>query len=227
MLMNRLIFWGILVMAGHSLAAQSIVSGQFLSDELIHSTMGKLKSIPEYEGSPYLNDSFSDGKVYLKDKTMFKLKIRYNLFDDVLEVKHKGRDMQILPADLIELIEFDSHRLTVGEFEVDNKMNRSFLFVLDTGEVDLLMRKTVKFEEWRPAKAQETAPKPATFKPSLDYYYIKSPNGKIHAITKIKDLPSLFPRNRKKVESFIESNKTKLKAEKLVALFQSYNTNKI
>ena len=203
--------------------AQSILSEQLVSEQLIRMPVSEQKMSSQYEGSPYLYDTFMTSILSMEGNGRFKLPMRYNMYRDIIEVKHRGREMQILPNDLIHNIKINEHTLVIGDYELEKKKTRGFLFLLDSGEVSLLEKKNITFEEWRPARAQEAGPRSATFKASLDNFFIRSKN-KITPITSLKELANLFPHHRSQVADYIKMHKIKLKEAKLVELFQYFNT---
>lgn len=211
------------VLINPSAYAQPILSEQLISDKLIRMPLSEEALSRDYEGSPYLKDSFTLGHVMMNPAGSFALSMRYNIFLDLLEVKHKGRDMQILPNELIHEIVLDGYKLVSANYEYNHKKVEGFLFLLDSGTVSLLQKKNVSFEPWRPAKAQEAGPKPATFKESKEQYFVKSIGGKIIEFHSIKELVEILTSHRKEAYQFLEDNKIKMKQEKLIQFFQYYN----
>lgn len=204
--------------------AQPILSEQLFSEQLIRMPVRPSGMSADYDGSPYLVDSFQQGQVFLTSNSKFNLPMRFNLFDDLIEVKFKGREMQMQPSDLISRIELSGHTILASEYELDGKKKKGFLFLLDSGEVSLLQKRNISFREWRPAKAQESAPTPAAFKASLDQFFIRYSNGRVITLHSVKDLPSVFPKHRNAVDAFVKKEKTKLKKEKLLQLFTYYKS---
>ncbi len=221
---TRYLFTVVFISLQVILEAQSLLSGDLVTEKIVRTPMDESILSSDYVGSPYLIDSFMIGKVVTSDHTVFKLPMRYNIFRDIIDVKYQGRDMQILASDIIDNIEIGNYTLTVGNYELDGKKFKSYLFVLDTGKISLLKKRSIKFEEWRPAKAQESAPKPAEFKESLDYYFLRTSSGRLKPFSKVKELPELFTGHRREVEEFIDKNKIKMKQEKLVDLVRFYNS---
>jgi hypothetical protein len=205
------------------LSGQALLSGNLFIDKFNHLPVSDAVKNGEYEGSPFLIDSFVEGILRIKNEATYKMPMRYNLYGDVLDVKYKGRDLVLTPNDIIEVIEIKNHKLVTTLYEFNGTRNKGFLFLLDTGKVNLLMKKNISFEDWRPARAQEAGPKLARFKESLDAFFLQS-GTKVTQIKNIKDLPGLFSSNRSKVTDFIKKNKTKLKQEKLIELVKYYNS---
>jgi len=207
-----------------SLSAQSILSDQLVSDQLVKMPLRSGGKPGEYEGSPFLTDSFQTGQIVLTAGSKFSLPMRFNVYQDILEIKYKGRDMQIQPNDLILRIELDVHTLVVNAYELDGNKRRGFLFLLDSGDITLFQKRNISFKEWRPAKAMESAPSPATFKSSPDQYFARLTNGTTVYLNSIKSLASVFPNHQNAINTFIKKEKIKLKKEDLLTLFAYYRS---
>lgn len=205
------------------LAGQPLLSEQLVAEKLSKMPVNSVTWSRDFEGTPFLLDTFMKGKIYMQGARVFQAHMRYSIFSDVMEVKQRGQNMQLLPRDDIDYIEMDHFRIIAVEYEQSGKKTRGFLFLLDSGEVSLLEKKNITFEEWRPARAQEAGPRSATFKASLDNFFIRSKN-KITPITSLKELANLFPHHRSQVADYIKMHKIKLKEAKLVELFQYFNT---
>lgn len=220
------IFFILFLIIYGNLSGQSLLSGNLFIDKFNNLPVSEAVKNGEYEGSPFLIDSFTDGTLRIKNEASYKMKMRYNLFGDILDVKYKGRDLILAPNDIIEVIELNNYKLVTTIYEYNGKKSKGFLFLLDTGRVNLLMKKNISFEDWRPARAQEAAPRLAQFKEGVDVFFLQM-GSKVSQIKNIKDLPELFSNNRSKVADFIKKNKTKLKQDKLIELVKYYNSLQI
>ena len=221
---NLFLIYTVMVFWSGWLNAQPIISEQLFSEQLIRLPARPSGASADYEGSPFLVDSFQQGQVVLTSNAKFNLPMRFNIYNELIEVKFKGRDMQLQPNDLISRIELNGHTILSTEYELEDKKKKGFLFLLDSGVVSLLQKRNISFKEWRPAKAQEAAPTPAAFKPSLDQFFIRYANGRVVSLPSVKDLASAFPSHRNVVSDFIKKEKIKLKKDKLLQLFTYYRS---
>lgn len=201
---------------------QAMLTDQFIWDKLLTKTANPNPHF--YEGSPYLIDSFVNGQVTLTSNASFALPVRYNLYEDLVEVIFHGREMEIRHADLIKKIEFADHQLVLSHYPGKNKEVRGFLFLLDSGKISLLHKKVMVFEEWQPAKALESGPTPAKFRVDHNDFFIRITPGSIYKIKTIKELSELLPDNHPKIKAYIKENKVKFKQEHLVHLINYYNS---
>lgn len=221
--MKNVLYLFLLCLGSGSLSSQALLSGSLISEKVTQRLpISEAVVNGEFEGSPYLIDTFVEGTLKIAKEASYKMPMRYNIYGDVFDVKYKGRLMQVVPNDMIESLTIRQHQLVTAQYEMDNKKINGFLFVLDTGSVNLLMRRSISFEDWRPARAQEAGPTLAKFKEGVQTYFIQ--NGKkITQIKNVKDLPELFPGNRSKIAEYIKENKIKMREEKLKELFSYYN----
>jgi len=217
------IFLALFLLIKGNLIAQSLLSGNLFTDKFNRLPVSQAVLNGEYEGSPFLIDSFTEGTLRIKNEATYKLPMRYNLYGDVLDVKYKGREMVLTPNDIIDVIEINKYKLVTTVYDYNGTINKGFLFLLESGKANLLMKKNISFEDWRPARAQEAAPKLASFKLGVDAFFLHIGN-RISQIKNNRELPELFPNNRSKIADFIKKNKTKLKQEKLSELVKYYNS---
>ncbi len=218
----KLLFILIVLISCQRAFNQAMLTDPFIVDKLF--AISSNPNPKSYEGSPYLLDSFIQGKVTLSSDASFSLPIRYNLFTDVVDVIYRSREMEIRPVDLIKKIEIADHQLILTYYPGQNKDVRGFLFLLDSGKWSLLHKRFMVFEEWQPTKALESGPTPAKFRVDHDEFFIRSERGNLSKIKTVKEIPLLLGDKKSKIEAFIKENKIKLKPDHLTRLFQFYNS---
>jgi len=193
-------------------------------DQLLNIMVNQTKYPQNYEGSPYLIDSFVTGTITLTSGVSFNLPIRYNLFQDIFDVQFQGRLMEIRTVDLIKKIDMPGYNLIPAIYPSGPKEIKGYLFLLDTGKISLLCKRHIAFDEWKPTKALESGPTPAKFREERIDFFARLPGGNLYRLKNLKDLLTVFPDNKSKVEMFIKENKIKLKLDKLKQLFHYYNS---
>ena len=204
--------------------SQSLVSDQLVTEQLIKMPSRTDVLDSDFDGSPYLDDSFQLGTIFIGDHPGVTCPMRYDIYQDVMEVKYKGRLMQIIPSELIRFISINKDRLVPKKYPMGSGMIQGLLFELDTGKINLYKKRNLEFEPWRAARAQESGPKKARFKDMLDSYFIEFPNQKIVLIEKAKDITLLFHDHRKEIDEYLVKNKLKMKDVKLIEFIRFYNT---
>ncbi len=208
----------------HDGGSQSLLSGDLVTEQLVRMPSKSELLDNDYDGSPFLNDSFQNGTLTIRNQPGLVLPMRYNIYQDVMEVKFRGRMMQINPGDLIQSILLGKETLVPVKYPWESSMRQGLLFLLDSGKVNLYKKRNIQFEPWRAARAQEAGPKRARFKESLESFFLEFSNHKVVTLEKAKDLPLLFHDHRNELDDFFSKNKIKLKEDKLKELIHFYNS---
>lgn len=181
--------------------------------------------VPEkYEGSPYMNEEFVEGDVYVNEGKYNALPLRYNIFKDYVEFK-KGGQIYILDASLkINKISIGSDTLVVHKYIGGRaKEVLGYFKLLENGKATLLVKQVVKYREAQPPKALETEGKLAKYSVYPDMFYLKFNDGELIEVNNVKKLPSSFPDQQDKVEAFLKENKISRNEEDLKKLISYYN----
>ena len=180
----------------------------------------------DIEGSPYLNDEFKEGTVFMTSKTKFvEMPLRYNIFNDQVEFRSDDGSLMVLSVpEVIEKVEFGETTLEYSVYSQLNKIRRGFFVVLEKGEASLYSRPRVTFEDARKPGAYSEA-KPPRFIKRPDEYYIRIGKEPAELISKKKDIEELFTEHEKEMQEFIRKNKINInRPEDLIKVVQFYNS---
>ncbi len=180
----------------------------------------------DIEGSPYLDDEFVEGSVFMTSKVQFVgLPLRYNIFNDQVEFRTKDETVQVLSVpEVIEKVEFGQTTLEYSVYSNLNKIKRGFFVVLEKGKATLYSRPRVNFEDAKKAAAYSDA-KPPRFIKRPDEYYIRLGKEPAELIARKKDLEGLFTDHEKEMLEFLNNNKINTnRPEDLVKVVQYYNS---
>ncbi|MDD4144874.1 MAG: hypothetical protein PHN68_09580 [Prolixibacteraceae bacterium] len=180
----------------------------------------------DIEGSPYLNDEFKEGTVFMTSKTKFvEMPLRYNIFNDQVEFRSDDGSLMVLSVpEVIEKVEFGETTLEYSVYSQLNKVRRGFFVVLEKGEASLYSRPRVTFEDARKPGAYSEA-KPPRFIKRPDEYYIRIGKEPAELISKKKDIEELFTEHEKEMQEFIRKNKINInRPEDLIKVVQFYNS---
>ncbi|MEP3209867.1 MAG: hypothetical protein ABJN95_11790 [Maribacter sp.] len=169
------------------------------------------------EGSPYSNEAFIPVKLDYLDKTQF---VRFNLVDDVIELKSKsGKNLIVdLQKDFkIELLDGSNKFYYTGTFSNEGVKSRSFFeLVKETESFRLFKKERKKFIEKPKVEAYQDE-KYARFIAVNDLYYIsdfKTNSSQIVALPrKKKKFVAFFEEKGKLVEKFIKAEKLDIKKQ--------------
>ena len=184
-------------------------------------------------GTPYIVDDFMPGKISAdKDGKIFSL--RYNAFNDIIEVKKSETEIEALNKQLSNVtITFTNGNKSYRAFnyidEDSNQQKRGYFVIVsdaDEGKKPLLLKERIVFIEKQKAKTSYDKTKPAQYKRKSDQYFTLDDNGiAIELPSNKKDLAKTFPKHSKDILSFIKSNKIKTsKEEDLIQLINYINT---
>jgi hypothetical protein len=201
-------------------------TGANLKDHLLISDQEAVPrmNIEDVQGSRYENDSFQLSTVETTKDTFYKVPMRYNIFEDVIEFKdNKGQLFLLDPLMTVKKVTIGDLVLVVQPFNVDGQIKTGFFTLLSDGKIKLLSRKIVKFEPLVPAKALQYANTPAKFINSPDHYYTRTGNNPAVQINKLKKTIALFPDHQKSVMSFADRRKLGVKKDDLLDLWTYYN----
>jgi hypothetical protein len=171
-----------------------------------------------YEGSPFLNDAFTPGFVYLGEERSAKVPIRYNIHADVMEFEEGGSRYVMEPNNQITKIEIGDHRFVVEAF-LPKKQN-GFFELLGEGKLTILAKKAVNHR-----KNDEMHNIPAKYARLPDTYYYKIENGIVTRMSSLKNLIRSLPDKQDQVSKYAEEEKITVKdPNDLLKLANFYNS---
>jgi len=177
------------------------------------------------KGSPYDNDKFQLGKILNKltreSQTFY---IRYNIFNDVVELKETPNSPKIsgLVNSLNIYAKVNNKEYHYELYETDNSKNSEGYFILlNKGKnISLYLQKSKEFKDKVIAKDSYHKEKPATFKDSEKFYFKKG-KSLVQVSSKKKVFLKKFPESSNEVSKYMKSEKIDLKSEKdLIKLFK-------
>jgi hypothetical protein len=183
-------------------------------------------------GTPYVVDEFMPGKISAdKDGKIYSL--RYNAFNDVIELKKNADEIEALNRDLanvtITFINSNKSYQAYNYLDSDSNNDKRGYFVVAsdaTHKKPLLIKERIVFIDKQKAKSGYAKTKPAQYKRKSDEYYTLNKSGiAVELSTNKKDLANTFPEHSKEILDYIKSNKIKTsKTEDLIKLMDYINT---
>ncbi len=193
-----------------------------LHEKGINSTL----SAEDIEGSPYLNDEFISGTVYMIQNQKYeRIDLRYNIFNDQVEFNLPGEEVQILAApEMLEKVEIGPTEMVYLPYSIGKKIKKGFLIVLLEGKASLYAKPEIFFKKAIEPAAYKDAQPPA-FERRADQYFIRVGNSEAKLTGNKKELLDAFPDHENEIENFIKKNKTKtndsLSLKQLVEFYNS------
>lgn len=182
------------------------------------------KTYADFGGSPYLNATFVPGTIVRENgETYTNIPLRYNIYDDQIEFKHK-EDLVLTianPAEFTE-INIDGAKYIYLQTSAGKGRTKGYFELLENGTVQLLKKHAVSMKEAEPAKPFKD-PVPAAFvaKPATYFLLVE---GEIFEIANDKSLLEALG-NDEKLQLFIKEKKLKLRKEDdLKTVISYYNS---
>ncbi|MBN1925330.1 MAG: hypothetical protein JW798_05795 [Prolixibacteraceae bacterium] len=165
----------------------------------------------DVEGSPYLDTAFTMGTMVLQG-IAYDIPMRYNVLDNVFQVKYKGNQMYI-KSEVIDSVVYLNSTYFIKNYEDERKV---FEVVKETGKNYLLKNNVVEFipatigvpfKENVYAHFEEGKPR---------YYYSIEGKGLIYLFN-FNSLNKYYPGSKKAIKSYVKKNKLKFGDEEDLA----------
>jgi hypothetical protein len=187
--------------------------------------------IKDIEGSPYLSEEFSEGKVLMNNMLYDGVNLRYNVYNDRFEVNLDTETIMIDPVkNTIDTLYYLEQKF-VRKFLNPEKSNElSHVEVLYSHPDGNLLKKYRI--ELIPATqpGAYTEAQPAKFKTSSPFYYLERP-GNMVLYKGVRSLAEFFATDSKEIKKLIKTHRFKLQDEKdltsLCALLSTQSSKKL
>lgn len=176
------------------------------------------------EGSPYLNDEFTNGQLFFEGKLYKNLLLRYNIYEGHFEFK---KDDEILYLDpflsQVDTVWIGSEKYIFSAYKKANDIKKSYMHLIYNGSCQLLTLKEVTLLQAEQTSGYED-PKPARFHQGPDDFYIKTPGNIAAEFKNKKSIDDIFGEKSDKLNTYAKKNKLKLKnMEDIIQLCQYYD----
>ncbi len=174
------------------------------------------------EGSPYYNDDFVKGLVLLKDSSFYEdVLLRYNAFDDELEVSFREQIFQIPSKDQMIFAVIGNDTLKSVKYLSGNRERWANFYLLASGELTLYAKRSKGFKEKEEPKGYQDA-QPAKYVNKSDEYYWAKEGETLSLISNKKELITYLPEIDAK--NYMKKEKLSLRKEQdLIQLVDYYN----
>jgi len=225
------LFIGIIfLIIGHEATAQFM--GKIAADNFLYRVSSNKRqyygqSMEDIKGSPYNENQFVLGDIYINNGKYTKIPLRYNIYDDKMEFQQNEVTYALEPDLRMRKISVGENVYVVDKFEFKWKEKVGYLLLLDSGKVSLMARLDVNFYERQEPRAMESAPTPAKFTRLSNTYYFKVSNQPVKKVESIKEMIASFPDKQVELNSFAKKEKISIKNEdELIKLVRYYNSLK-
>ncbi len=142
-------------------------------------------------------------------------RLRYDAFNDQMEIKTAEDKIVILNKETINEVRFDDgSNYTIYNYALGDKNITGYLKVIFRGSKSSLLKKEmIKYVFRKRVESGYVGEVPPAYKKSKDIYFIANHNGTVHSFRTKKDFLNLFPTKTKTLEKFIKSNTIKFSKE--------------
>tara|TARA_R110002051_G_scaffold644_1_gene3192 strand:+ start:3251 stop:3859 length:609 start_codon:yes stop_codon:yes gene_type:complete len=190
---------------------------------LQNSASGKNMIPDNVIGSPYFNETWTFGTVYINE-TSYNRELRYNAYTDDLEMKEKGEIINLLKRDYI-WAKIDKNTYRIEEYaENGNQTKQGYFIELNEGKARLLTKKQKELMAAQAAKSSYQSDKPARFIEEESYYLKVDKGPAIEIKLKEKDILDILDKEDQ-LKAYIKANKLNLKSqEEVIQLLNHYNS---
>jgi hypothetical protein len=183
------------------------------------------RSVEEFEGSPYLKETFVKGKIFTSKKLYAEVPLRYNIYNDDMEFMQGDATYALYPEPQIVKVALGDEIYVVEKQEAKGKRQYGYLSRLDSGKVTLLSKKIVRFTDKQEPKALEAAGKPAKFTRAADLYYYKIGVDAASKVGSLKSFIESLPDKQDQMTEFAKKEKLSTRTEEdLLKLVKYYNS---
>ncbi len=178
----------------------------------------------DIEGTPFLDDNFVQGEVYVGAKRTV-VPVRYNIFQDWIEYQQAGQTLVLEPNKTIEKVRIGDQTLVAEKFEFKGKLKYGYLSLIDTGKVVLLSKKIVRYFPVQKGKAFDGRDLPAKYVKGVDVFFYRIGDGPLQEIDNLKSLIASLPDKQEEMKQYVKKEKISVKKEQeLIQLMRYYST---
>ena len=197
-----------------------------LPTEYVRNTTVGNNTIPEnVQGSPYFSKGFISGMVYTDKGQPYAAMLRYNGYNDQIEMKDMDKTISLLKRDYISAV-IGGKKYSIKKYKDNNSEKQGYFIVMNDGNVQLLLRQEKEFVEGKEASTSYSNKIPSKFVERSTYYLKKGDMAAVATKLKKKDILKLLE-NKKELVDFVNSNGLKLKSEAEVIKLLNFANQKI
>ncbi len=172
----------------------------------------------DIKGSKYHEESFKMATIYDGDKMLHKSLIKYNAFNDEVEVLQDNKEFALLKKESIKVV--------LNNYQYEMFKDKGYFIIFNKNKsTSLVLKPKKKLREGSEAESTYGQAVPPSFIDKYEYF-IKTKTGELEQIKlKKKDVVGILKDQKSKVEEFASSKKLSFKKEKdLIKIIDFYNT---
>ena len=173
------------------------------------------------DGIPYLNPEFQKGVIRLKDSTLVKLMLRYDIYSDVMEFQYNDNTYSVENPLLLDTI-FIGESVFVYLPTIEKG---GYFEIYESGKCILAQKRVIEFKEAEDAKPIEGISKPARFVSEPDIFYLMLNNSNVIKVNNMKSVVNLLQDQKSQIENYIKQQNIKnTNRGNLIEIVRYYNS---
>ena len=177
------------------------------------------------EGTPYLDEEFTEGSLVFKDKYYKELQLRYNMYEGHFEFKSDGQVLYFDPRYTeVDTVWMGENKFIFHQYQDVRNAKRSYMQLLyeNKGTRVLSLRETVLLHP-ESAKGYEDA-KPARFQQHPDRLFVSLQGKPAQEFSGRKSIPDLFPNYADELTAYAKKKRLRFRqSEELIELCKHYD----
>ena len=189
-----------------------------------NSVTGKNNLPIKVEGSPYLDEAFKLGTVTVSNDTSYKTYLRYNAFNDEIEMQDGEKVIALMKRDYITA-QLNGFNYRVIKFMEDGKIRQGYGIPLYTGDTSFYSRYQVVLREGKAANSSYGKERPPSFEREVLYYIARE--GKTAEPVRLtkKSIIEALSDQKASLDRYCKAEKLKLKIEaEVIQLLRHYDS---
>lgn len=177
----------------------------------------------QIEGTPYLDEGFTEGKLVYQDKLYKGLQLRYNIYEGHFEFKSEGEILYFDPRYTeVDTVWIGQEKYIYAPYADNSREKRSYMHLLYDGNTQVLsLRETLLLQ---PEKAQGYADaKPARFRELPPRMFVSKDGKPAVEFSNRRSIEEVFPDHADKLETYAKKQRLRFRSpDELVELVEYY-----
>ena len=208
------------LLLGLSLTISAMATGQVSlelpSEYINNNTTGGLNTLPaNVVGSPYLNEDFTRGMVYVGDEKPYAALMRYNAYQDEIQINGSSGITGLFKRDYIRAV-INGEKFIIAEYQRKSGTAQGYFVELNEGKTRLLKKYSKDYMEGETAVSSYPR-----FEEEVDYYLLTEGKPAVEIRLRKKDVLETMKANAS-MEEYVKKNKLRLKDEAEIIQFLNH-----
>ncbi len=168
-------------------------------------------SYSDIAGTPYYDDTFRKGILFLKSGRRLSGEFRYDIYADMIEFR-KGENIFTLGIpDSIAKIEVENAVYSYQPYYINSDIHKSYFITIEDGYYTLLEKTTRLFRKAEPPGPYQDAPKPARFEDGGTELFLMKGDEPAVRVANIRDIISVCGEDGSLASEYIDTNKIRFR----------------